>query len=279
MKELICFLIGGFLFLSCNNSNKNINVGKDLLPDSIPYVEHESSDGLGTNNNNDCIKAFETLGDTIFGDVLYGMDKKQAINSIRKFQSKLDIFKYKRYNKPDGNGFIFANVKFMDIDVVEFEKEVLDVSTTRGRYYSSFTWKGKLSQIVWESFYISKNGKSEVGAQLGKFVSFFETKYGKCTSKGISSRNWFYTDYERRKNYFSGGIVAEWKTDNRLVQISIKGKECPEYGNERGEYKYTIFVRFFDRTIDKEIESYIEEKKSIQNSRIKEQRQKSINAL
>ena len=110
-------------------------------------------------------------------------------------------------------------------------------------------------------------------------IPYFEKKYGKCTSKGVSSENWFYTDYEKRKNYFPGGTVAEWKTDNRLLQISIKGKECPNYGNERGEYKYTIYVRFFDRSKDKEIEKYIKERESIQNNRIKEQRQKSINAF
>ena len=219
------------------------------------------------------------MGDTIFGEVLYGMDKKQAINGVRKFQKKLDTFKYKQYDKPDGNGFIFADVKFMDIKIVDIEKEVLDVSTTRGRYYTSFMWKGKLSQIVWESFYISKYSKSEISAQLGDFISFFEKKYGKCTFKGVSSDNWFYTDYERRKNYFSGGTVAEWKTDNRLLQISLKGKECPDFGNERGEYKYTIYVRFFDRSIDNEIENYIKEKESRNSNRIKEQRQKSVNAL
>lgn len=279
MKELICVLIGGFLFLSCNNQNKNKTAEDDLLPDSIPYVEFESYDCSGANNKNECVKAFDALGDTFFGEVLYGMDKKQAINSVRKFQNKLDVYKYKRYNKPDGNGFIYADVEFMEIEIVDIEKEVLDVSTTQGRYYSSFTWKGKLSQIVWESFYISKFSKTEVSAQLEDFIGYFEKKYGKCTSKGVSSENWFYTDYEKRKNYFPGGTVAEWKTDNRLLQISIKGKECPNYGNERGEYKYTIYVRFFDRSKDKEIEKYIKERESIQNNRIKEQRQKSINAL
>lgn len=92
-------------------------------------------------------------------------------------------------------------------------------------------------------------------------------------------RTTFYTDYEGRKNYFSGGTVAEWKTDNRLLQISLKGKECPDYGNERGEYEYTIYVRFFDRSIEKEIENYINEKESRNNNRIEEQRQKSVNAL
>ena len=278
MNKNIAVFIWSFFFFSCNNLNKNKIAEEDLMPDSIPFVELESSNSL-EGNNNVCLNTFKALGDTIFGEVLYGMDKKQAINSVRKFQNKLDRYKYKRYNKPDGNGFIFADVKFMEIEIVDIEKEVLDVSTTQGRYYTSFTWKGKLSQIVWESFYISKFSKTEVSAQLGDFISYFEKKYGKCTSKCVSSDNWFYTDYERRKIFFPGGTVAEWKTDNRLLQISIKGKECPNYGNERGEYKYTIYVRFFDRSKDKEIESYIEEKESIQNNRIKEQRQKSINAL
>lgn len=278
MKRLFYAIFLIQVCLSCHNRNSN-REAEEVMPDTISLVELESSNDSGTSNNKDCIQVFELLGDTVFGEVLYGMDKKQAITGIRKFQNKLDLFKYKRYNQPEGNGFIFAGIKFMDIDIVDIEKEVLDVSTTRGRYYSSFTWKGKLSQIVWESFFISQYSKTEVSVQLGDFISFFEDKYGKCTYKGVSSDNWFYTDYERHKNYFPGGTVAEWKTDSRLVQISIKGKECPEYGNERGEYKYTIYVRFFDRSINNEIERYIEEKEITHNNRIKEQRQKSSKAL
>ena len=68
MKELICVLIGGFLFLSCNNQNKNKTAEEDLLPDSIPYVEIESYDSSGASTKNKCIKIFEALGDTIFGE-------------------------------------------------------------------------------------------------------------------------------------------------------------------------------------------------------------------
>ena len=278
MKKLISLLVGGFFCLSCNNRNVNKNADESLLPDTISFVELESSNTSGPNNN-ECQKAFDALGDTIFGEVLYGMDKEQATKRVREFQNKLDIFKYKRYNQSDGNGFVFAGIKFMDIEIVETEKEVLDVSTTRGRYYTSFTWKGELAQIVWESFYVSKNSKVEVSGHLLDFISFFENKYGKCSSKNISSDNWFYVDYEKRKNYFPGGNIAVWKTDNRLIQISIKGKDCPEFGSESGEYEYTIYVRFFDRSKEKEIDNYIAGKKNAKNNKIEEERQKSINAL
>ena len=94
MKELICVLIGGFLFLSCNNQNKNKTAEEDLLPDSIPYVEIESYDSSGASTKNKCIKIFEALGDTIFGEVLYGMDIKEANNSVHKFLNKLNSANY-----------------------------------------------------------------------------------------------------------------------------------------------------------------------------------------
>ena len=114
MKELIWILIGGFLFLSCNNRNKTIVVEEGLLPDTIPYVELESSDGLRSTNNNECIKTFEALGDTIFGDVLYGMDINQAKNSLRKFQDRLSDNK----NHNRDLGFVFADISFMKISII-----------------------------------------------------------------------------------------------------------------------------------------------------------------
>lgn len=270
--QITTFIIG-VLLISCNNAKTNQQSNNEKM----------SIDSIPTKLESECIVAcepiFKELGDTIFGEVLFGMNKSQAKKKIRAFQDKLDRFKYKRYKQPDGNGFVFAEVEFMDINIVDIEKEVLDVTTTRGRYYSSFTWNGKLAQIVWNSFSVSRYSKADVSAQLEDFISYFENKYGRCTTKGVSSKNWFYIDYNGHKNYFPGGTVAEWKTDNRLLQISIEGKKCPEYGNERGEYRYTIYVRFFDRSIETDIESYIKEKEEKKNNKNKEQRQKSMNAL
>ena len=98
MNKNIAVFIWSFFFFSCNNLNKNKIAEEDLMPDSIPFVELESSNSL-EGNNNVCLNTFKALGDTIFGEVLYGMDKKQAINSVRKFQNKLDRYKYKRYKE------------------------------------------------------------------------------------------------------------------------------------------------------------------------------------
>lgn len=275
MKELICVLIGGVLFLSCNNQNKNKIAEEDLLPDSIPYVELESNDSSGLNNRNECQKVFEALGDTIFGEVLYGMDIKEANNIVHKFQNKLNSAN----NSHKRNyGFVFADIHFMDIAIIEAEKEYPDVFK-RSRYHSSFTWKGKLSQIVWESYSISKHNKSEVGSELGYLISIFEKKYGKSNMEVLPTYQWFQTDYENRKNYFIGGTAAGWKTDNRLVEISINGKDCPKFGSELGEYKYTIDVRFYNRTIDKDLENYFQECQRIKNDNYRKDQQKYINAL
>ena len=275
MKELICVLIGGFLFLSCNNQNKNKTAEEDLLPDSIPYVEIESYDSSGASTKNKCIKIFEALGDTIFGEVLYGMDIKEANNSVHNFLNKLNSA---NYSHKRNYGFVFADIHFMDIAIIEAENEYPDVFKRR-RYHSSFTWKGKLSQIVWESYSISKHNKSEVGNELGYLVSIFEKKFGKGNMEVLPSHQWFQTDYENHKNYFIGGTVAGWKTDNRLVEISINGKDCPKFGSESGEYKYTIDVRFYNRTIDKDLENYFEESQRIENENYKKEQQQYINAL
>lgn len=268
-------MIGGFLFLSCNNQNKNKIAEEDLLPDTISYVELESNDSSGPSNKNECTKVFEALGDTIFGEVLYGMNIKEANNSVQKFQNKLNGAN----NSHKSNyGFLFADIHFTDIAIIEAEKEYPDVFK-RSRYHSSFTWKGKLSQIVWKSYSISKHNKSEVGNELGFLISIFKKKFGKENMEVLPSHQWFQTDYENHKNFFIGGTVAGWKTDNRLVEISINGKDCPKFGTESGDYKYTIDVRFYNRAVDKDIEKYFEENQRIKNEQYKKEQQKYINAL
>lgn len=220
---------------------------------------------------------FEARGDTIFANVLYGMSKQEAEQSIKQFQETL------KYPIPNRQGFIFGDIHFMDINVSDFSP-----STSVDRYYGAYLWKGKLSSVTWSSYSQYANSKGRIEYVLNDFIKFFENRFGKPNFKNTESSYWLWSDKGRPR--FLNRDLAIWETNKRMIVIGIKGEKTPMYDesyyeldSQEREYVYSIKVSFFDKKSYEEMEAcnheYIEELGKENRERQKNDSIKSMNSL
>lgn len=259
---IICFF---FLSIcSCNNranDKESVQLGIDSLV--IDSIKRDS--------------IFEARGDTIFANVLYGMTKQEATQSLKQFQETL------KHPMPQYDGFVFADIHFMNIGVYDFIP-----STYVDRYDDAYLWNGKLSTVTWHSYSQHANSKGRIEYVLNDFIKFFENRFGKPNFKNTESSYWLWS--ERGKPHFLDREVAIWETSKRKISIGIRGEKTPLldesnydlYSAER-DYEYVIKVSFFDKKSLAEMEAlnkdYIEEQGKKDKERQRQDSLKSINSL
>lgn len=258
---IICFFLS---ICSCNNranDKESVLLGIDSLV--IDSIKRDS--------------IFEARGDTIFANVLYGMNKQEATQSIKQFQEKL------KHPQPQYDGFVFADIHFMNIGVYDFVP-----STYVDRYNDAYLWNGKLSSVTWRSYPQHANSKGRIEYVLNDFIKFFENRFGKPNFMNTESSYWLWS--ERGKPHFLDREVAIWETSKRKISVGIRGKKTPLldesnydlYSPER-DYEYVIKVSFFDKKPLAEMETsnkdFIEEQGKKDRERQKQDSLKSINSL
>ena len=220
---------------------------------------------------------FEARGDTIFANVLYGMNKQDAERSIKQFQENL------KHPSPNYDGFVFADIHFMKISVQDFAP-----SSSVDHFYGAMLWKDKLGSVTWSSYTQYANSKGRIEYVLNDFIKFFENRFGKPNFKNTNSSYWLWS--RGGKPIFVERDVAIWETSNRKIIITLNGKKAPEYDESnydlyspQREYEYDIDVSFFDKKALVEMEKcnhdYIEEIGREQRERQRQDSLKSINSL
>lgn len=259
---IICFF---FLSIcSCKNranDNESVQLGIDTLV--IDSIKRDS--------------IFEARGDTIFANVLYGMNKQEATESLKKFQENL------KHPLPRFEGFVFADIHFMNITVSDFSP-----STSIDHYHNAYLWKNKLSSVVWQSYYQYADSKGRIEYVLNDFIKFFENKFGKPNFKKTEPSYWLLTIKGEQR--FIDRDVAIWETSNRIIVIRVIGVNAPKYDEsyyERNsperQYKYEIKVSFFDKKAYEEMEEcnreFVENLGREERERQRNDSLKSMNSL
>ena len=240
MKNIYIILLMQ-LFVACagktaseNNKSDSTNVKEEIL--NFDSIKRE--------------KIFRAKGDTIFGNVLYGMNKQQAKASIKQFQDK---FKNQHWG-----GFVFADTHFMDIEVFDLKLDDGLVDFDVNDHWGAELWKGKLSAVTWNSYCLFDNDPRSIEKTLMKFVSFFETKYGKPNSKYAEKSNWCYLVSD--KWHFINSVIAEWDSKEHKVRIYLKWIKYPSNfsfltKNTIYDFEYVLNVNFFNKSFLSEIDS------------------------
>lgn len=244
---LVCLV----LMSACENSqNKKLIYSEDSL------IISENRDSLERE------RIFESLGDTVFGSVRYGQNKKQTESDIIKFQEQLKHGKY----------FIFGGIDFEDMsqNVTNYESiPKTDVSWGSFLDYPVI-YKDKLTSISWISTYLSDSGINTLDEKLRNFVKLFEKKYGK-PSMPYSQSNWWNESYQNgTKLYCLGGQVAEWESSKRKILIYMETSGWPK--ETYAALSYRIHVRFINKVLQDELSIYqksIEEVNEAEKSKIK----------
>lgn len=245
--------------ISCNQNKSNqVDYGE---------LERAYNDSIRQDSINR-EKIFAALGDTVFGNVLYGMNRQQAIKAMREFQRKLPEGKY-------GDGFMFSDIHFMNLDMHYVE----DIGLTSSLLYSTNVfWKNKLIVVHWNSYNLEANSIDEIESVMDNLIKLFVNKYGPCSYKYDSVRGLGF-----RGNHFRGLVFARWETPKRGIQITINGEEEPTVREKMDRYNdkyyYAIEIRFNDKQYDEDISSYQDSLQQIVDEKRKQDSIKTANAL
>lgn len=224
-------------------------------------------------------KVFTALGDTVFGGVLYGMNIKQAMAAMKEFQGKLPVGKF-------GDGFMFSDIHFMDLDMHFTEGDKLPneeiESLTKSLIYSTNVfWKNKLIIAHWNSYTIEANSLEDIDIVMNNLVNLFVNKFGPCSNR-LSSVYDLRFQGPYGEWHFRGNVFARWETSTRGIQISINGEEDPtvrEKMERYNKYFYGVEIRFNNKKYDNEISAYVDSIKQIAVNKQKQDSLKSVNAL
>lgn len=250
MKKILVIVFAIVMMLSsCNNGKLSAMHADETASIDSSEIEARARDSI-----------FQSRGDTIFGNVLYGMNKQETKASIKQFQENLKHPLLK-------TGFVFAGHWFMDIDI--YNRDVNDdilIDYYIGNHDGAELWKGKLSAVTWSSEYLYGKIPREVEETLNKFVELFEKRFGKPNSKKTAEHDWIYfsTYSEPYRFYYLDPQIATWDSKERMVIIFMEGKNPPTYyngkyisqtGHEGLPFKYKLKVSFFDKTFLEEISS------------------------
>ncbi len=273
MKHDLCLV---FLILvslvSCNQVT---------VKDSENQVSDEFSKSRETEKKDSIEREriFTALGDTIFGHVLYGMNESDARAAINDFQNSLPESQAKMFR------FTFSGIEFYDIneDIVNSDK--IDFDKLKHAYKKqTIIWNEKLCSVIWHSRELCTRTTEEIETQLNTLCSFFENKYGKPNiKKNNEAINRSILIDNDRKLIFAGTTYTTWETHDRAIEILLDGKNCPGDGSGTDWYVYYIVVRFYNKTIMKEISSFLEQEETHNieefNEKIRQDSIKAANAL
>lgn len=196
-------------------------------------------------------KIFAAKGDTIFGKMLYGMNKSEAIKEAKDFVKSL--------SKSQGVGFYFDTFNFLPI---EYFYEIESMSASDLKYFTSYNrlFKNKLYSVGWESFVNYGKSGSEIAERIDHLVKLFESKYGKCSENDYNLCSNF-GQYVGTNRIYVQGTVAEWRTNERAITFYIKELFGSDRRSESSTepYQYKLSVQFVDRVVESEAEQYIDE--------------------
>ena len=230
MKYLYYIFIIALLVSSCEE-DKPINYIYSSEKDSIEREE-----------------IFAALGDTVFADVLYGMNRPQAYGSLDAFRTSLSCYK----------GFQFAGTKFNDFELRDIEKvrtEELE-SYLYGSFYGyTLLYEDKLFKVIWHPYsnIDTHHSLEEIEKPINDFLAFFEKRYGKPNKKVES--------VSQLKNNQTIKY-AVWKTENRCIEMNVWFEKYRDSSNPfKYKYFYSIGVQFYDPIVFKKVETYIEQRK------------------
>ena len=249
LSTFITVLFLGFASCSQNYNKESINEEESINKDSLEREE-----------------IFKALGDTAFGNVLYGSDKKTAISQMNDFQERLK----------DGDGFAFDNIHFFSLtkwgilDYDTISVNYVDTAFVNGNVF----YEGKLTYITWYSESICEN-PDEFDVRLNHFINLFKVRYGEPSTPYYQKNCWhIYHDYDNDVYYFYlGGTVAEWESTTKKIQIVME----PTYNWPKKDFldsdlKYYLVIRFIDKTLYGKLYNY--QKKTKENLEIKKKKEK-----
>lgn len=240
--------------ISCTNKKSPVATYSDDAKRDSMLIEHRR-DSIEREQR------FSALGDTVFGTVLYGMNKsqfKQAFNSFKKPLKKDGFYA----------AFIFAGYEFMDTDAASVEG---DRHTNYSGYPNGLeqikteenigtrTFKDKLFAVEWHS-YRHMGAYNTVVNDLQQLIGYFEKRYGKPNVDNSERYNSLTIEtgvWHQMK------VAAKWETGSRKITIFYRecvGSERDKYMDEKypSDYQYHITIQFLDKEIKKEVDAYIE---------------------
>lgn len=260
VKKTFNFIFALCVFCSCNNRP---NVERT---DISVFVNHDSIARE---------EIFEARGDTVFGNVLYGMNRNEVTQQLKQFEEEA-----LKYSNSKGD-FIFAKVHFMGIDIKDFEK---NYNQDLDSYSDAFLWKDKLGAVNWKSYKLYAEKKEEIVEILNQFISFFEIKYGKPNFKKTDIKDWM--DYINGAFYYLNMNVASWETSNRKISIGINWESPLGFtaiNHSVNDFTYYINILFSDKKAVEEMMNYKDEQnqktKKIMDERARQDSIKTINML
>lgn len=218
---------------------------------------------------------FSARGDTIFANVLYGMNKNEAIISINEFQNK--------FKESDNSGFRFANIRFMDIDFHDIDiYDDFFINQSIDDHWGAEFWDGKLSAVTWTSYNYYEKNLAEIEPNVASFIQFLELKFGPANINRANPTHWHYYDInDNKEKLIRDNDMAVWETQKCKIIVLMKGLKYDPYQNY--PYQYHLCVSFFDKKYLIDSDSIREVMREERKRHIEEQRRKDsteyINAL
>lgn len=247
---ILCLLLFG---ISCTNKKSPVATNTDDAKRDSLIAEHRQ-DSIEREQR------FSSLGDTVFGTILYGMNKsqfKQAFNSFKNPLKKEGVYA----------AFIFAGYKFMDTGAssVEEDREIsingypygLENVKTEERI-GTRTFNNKLFAVEWCS-YREMGSYNIVVKDLQQLVGYFRKRYGK---PNMDNSEKFNSPTIETGVWHQMKVVAKWETASRKITIFYRecvGSERDKYMDEEYplDYQYYITIQFLNKDIKKEVDEYI----------------------
>lgn len=238
----------GFLMSCVGNSEQKENSSIDSIAkaDSINKVKWVQ-DSIQRQANRDSI--FNALGDTVYGNVLYGMDYKNVQKTIADFRHRMPYY--------SDSTFRFSDFDFF-VNTLNCDKySILDY---KYRKNNSLFWKGELCSIVWKSLKKTDNSAGGYRNRIMKLIKFFENKYGE--TEYLIDR-WAPSDYfnvYHMKGRFictsPEKTICIWETQNRRIFIETILHHFMVDDNDSRPYEYEIRISFQNKPKMDEINSY-----------------------
>lgn len=290
MKKALLTITLIAIFISCNNRETNkIDKSNQTIEDSILKVnlEHEK-DSIARE------QIFHQLGDTIFGNVCYGMSQEQANMAINTFTKAL---KDKNNLGFYFDGYHFESLhKFINIEELrDYYLTSYPYGYTPGcesfmRFMKEFKYndwikffQGKLYSISWISFYEYGDNGNAIFDRVDHLVRVFENKFGQCNEKDTQLCEYFGRIVNGQEVTVVGRI-AYWCANSRTISIYLKELKTDERTYKQDlPFKYTITIQFQDTLREKLANDYIDSvmaaDKIIKKEIIRKDSIKTANAL
>ena len=273
MKRTFLYFLPVFIITSFISCNKSVNNEQSL---SKAYMDSIRQDSISRE------ELFKSFGDTIFGNVLYGMDEAQASQKLDEFWNSLPKSSRWTYHKFSFAGIDFNKWKPFPIDDIKAEiaYSYSESSNSYSLFDRSIIYRDKLCSIVWETDSIEEDNINVIDGYLKELTKYFETKYGKPNSKMYDINDALIRTNGGRVLLL--GTYALWSTHDREVSIKVSGR-YPKYLYGFSCYVYKIRVYFYNTELMKDVRSFYESKvkeyRDILNEREKQDSIKTINAL